>query len=349
MAFVIENLANVVLSATLTRIAHCMVSVGETRTSAAHHQAIVMQHLATVVPGVVQSMIVRVAIAGKKWRTAAAPTRKITLWEHTSGCCREENGLLYCMFFVPSEVNYMLLGFADDPSQTGNFEVFSMWVSMGITYDSIASDKAANPGRKYMISIGGSADSGGMFGIAGGMSVSQWVDNADNSISSIVNSYNADGVDIQFEGGTSDPDFSTAITLLAQRFKARGFLVSVGPFRGYDGTWNDYISLPLNDVDYVFCQFYAKNLQSVDSVVSDITSAANDLGSWSKLIAGFNSNNRNPNPSTALQAVYQLKSSLKGTFTWSAEDSQSNSPPYCIEKNSANILNNNQQPGSCNW
>ena len=98
---------------------------------------------------------------------------------------------------VPSEVNYMLLGFAEDPSQTGNFEAFSMWVRMGITYDSIASDKAANPGRKYMISIGGSADSGGTFGIAGGMSVSQWVDNADNSISSIVNSYNADGVDIQ--------------------------------------------------------------------------------------------------------------------------------------------------------
>ena len=91
----------------------------------------------------------------------------------------------------------MLLGFAEDPSQTGNFEAFSMWVSMGITYDSIASDKAANPGRKHMISIGGSADSGGTFGIAGGMSVSQWVDNADNSISSIVNSYNADGVDIQ--------------------------------------------------------------------------------------------------------------------------------------------------------
>ena len=98
---------------------------------------------------------------------------------------------------VPSEVNYLLLGFAEDPSQTGNFEAFSMWVSMGITYDSITSDKAANPGRKYMISIGGSADSGGTFGIAGGMSVSQWVDNADNSISSIVNSYNADGVDIQ--------------------------------------------------------------------------------------------------------------------------------------------------------
>ena len=98
---------------------------------------------------------------------------------------------------VPSEVNYMLLGFAEDPSQTGKFEAFSMWVSMDITYDSITKDKSANPGRKYMISIGGSADAGGTFGIAGGMSVSQWVDNADNSISSIVYSYNADGVDIQ--------------------------------------------------------------------------------------------------------------------------------------------------------
>ena len=98
MAFVIENLANVVLSATLTRIAH-MVSVGETGTSAAHHQAIVLQHLATVVPGVLQSMIVRMAIAGKKWRTAAAPTREITLWEHTSGCRREENGLLYSSLY----------------------------------------------------------------------------------------------------------------------------------------------------------------------------------------------------------------------------------------------------------
>ena len=195
MAFVIENLANVVLSATLTRIAH-MVSVGETRTSAAHHQAIVMQHLAAVVPGVIQSMIVRVAIAGKKMEDCAGTHTG----DHIVGTYL---GMLPggkwapLLFFVPSEVNYMLLGFAEDPSQTGNFEAFSMWVRMGITYDSIASDKAANPGRKHMISIGGSADSGGTFGIAGGMSVSQWVDNADNSISSIVNSYNADGVDIQ--------------------------------------------------------------------------------------------------------------------------------------------------------
>ena len=98
---------------------------------------------------------------------------------------------------VPSEVNYMLLGFAKDPSYTGKFVAFSEWGRLGITYNSITSDKAANPGRKYMISIGGSANFGGTFGISGGMSFSQWVDNADNSISGIVNSYNADGVDIQ--------------------------------------------------------------------------------------------------------------------------------------------------------
>lgn len=72
-----------------------------------------------------------------------------------------------------------------------------MWVSMGIIYDSIISDKVVNLGRKYLIFIGGVVDWGGMFGIVGGMSVFQWVDNVDNFIFSIVNSYNVDGVDIQ--------------------------------------------------------------------------------------------------------------------------------------------------------
>ena len=189
-----QRLATVVPGVALTGSVQ-VVRVGQTMTTAAHHQDIVMQRLATVVPGVIQPVIVRVVIAGKTWTTATTPTG-----DHLVGTYL---GMLPGgisappLSSVPSEVNYLLLGFAEDPSQTGNFEAFSMWVSMGITYDSIASDKAANPGRKYMISIGGSADSGGTFGIAGGMSVSQWVDNADNSISSIVNSYNADGVDIQ--------------------------------------------------------------------------------------------------------------------------------------------------------
>ncbi|CAB4011056.1 chitinase 2-like [Paramuricea clavata] len=72
-------------------------------------------------------------------------------------------------------------------------------------------------------------------------------------------------------------------------------------------------------------QFYAKNLGNVNSVVTDITQAANDLGGWSKLVAGFNSNNRNPNPTVSLQAFQRLKRNLQGTFTWAAEISKSKS------------------------
>jgi hypothetical protein len=152
---------------------------------------------------------------------------------------------------------------------------------------------------------------------------------------------------LKFEGGTRDIKFRPAVTRLAQQLKALGYVTSFGPY--YGGTWSDYVSLPLNNVDYVFCQFYAKNLGNVNSVVTDITQAANDLGGWSKLVAGFNSNNRNPNPTVSLQAVQQLKRNLQGTFTWAAENSKSNRPPYCIEKNSAKILDKNQSPGSCHW
>ena len=80
----------------------------------------------------------------------------------------------------------------------------------------------------------------------------------------------------------------------------------------------------------------------------DIKNAANDLGGWSKLVAGFNSKERNPNPSVSLEAVEQLNGNLMGIFIWAAEHSKCNRPPYCIEKNSAKILDN-KSPGSCDW
>lgn len=134
---------------------------------------------------------------------------------------------------------------------------------------------------------------------------------------------------------------------MLKRFKDAGYITSVGPY--YGGTWSDYVNLNLENADYVFCQFYAKNLQTVASVEQDLKDAAADLGGWDKLIAGFNSNGRNPNPSVALQAVDNLRDDLKGTFTWAAEHSKTNNPAYCIEKNSKKILVDKQSPGACSW
>ena len=95
---VMQHPATVVPGVALTGSVQ-VVRVGQTMTTAAHHQDIVMQRLATVVPGVIQPVIVRVVIAGKTWTTAVAPPQEITLWEHTSGCCREEYLLLHCPLY----------------------------------------------------------------------------------------------------------------------------------------------------------------------------------------------------------------------------------------------------------
>ena len=82
-----------------------------------------------------------------------------------------------------------------------------------------------------------------------------------------------------------------------------------------------------------------------------INQAVQDLqGDWSKLIAGFNTANWPPNLNTALfEAVSQLKSNLKGIFSWDVEHSAMNNPPYCLEENADKILNLGQNPDYCSW
>lgn len=98
---------------------------------------------------------------------------------------------------IPTEVNFVLLGFAKDVSYNGNFQPFSEWTRLGITKRSITADKGNNPNRKYVISLGGAANFGGTFRIRQGLTVEQWVTNAVASISQIVTDLSADGVDIQ--------------------------------------------------------------------------------------------------------------------------------------------------------
>ena len=98
---------------------------------------------------------------------------------------------------VPADVNFVLLGFAKDVSYNGKFVPFSEWTRLGVTNAAITQDKVNNPNRKYMVSLGGAADYGGTFGIAGGLSVNQWLDEAYASIKTMVDDLNADGVDVQ--------------------------------------------------------------------------------------------------------------------------------------------------------
>lgn len=87
------------------------------------------------------------------------------------------------------------LSFAKDDDGSGNFQPFASWIDSGIKWQTVTDDRkayAAKTGsqRTYMISLGGAADYGGTFRVAG-VTPEQWVENAFKSVSSIINSFGA--------------------------------------------------------------------------------------------------------------------------------------------------------------
>ena len=245
-------------------------------------------------------------------------------------------------------ITLVMLSFATDSEHDGNFKPFNGWTENGLTWDSITTDKEQNSGRKYLVSLGGAADYGGTFDIQSGMSTETWIQNSIDSVTQIIYEYGADRAEMQFEGGTGHASFRSAMIGLIDGLKSKGFITAIGPF--YGGTWNDYKTLPMESTDYVNLQLYATGTTDVNGVVTMINQAVQDLqDDWSKLIAGFNTANRPPNPNTALEAVNQLKSNLNGIFSWDVEHSAMNNPPYCLEENADKILILGQNPDYCSW
>ena len=251
---------------------------------------------------------------------------------------------------VPKEINLMMLSFAKDANHDGNFQPFSEWTTQGLTKENIEADKANNPSRKYLVSLGGTAGYGGTFEISSNMTTDEWVANSTQSVSDLIESLAADGAEMQFENNTGDPQFKDAMTGLLKGLKERGYNTSIGPYYGPYGTWHDYKQLPMEYVDYVNMQFYSVQENNVSNVEYFIQTVQQELGSGSgKLVAGFNTNNSPPEPSVSLQAVYGLRNSLKGAFTWDIEHSGENIPPYCLETGLAEILEDGASPTNCTW
>lgn len=156
-------------------------------------------------------------------------------------------------------INMVMLSFAKDPENTGSFVPFASWIENKINYNSITADRAAYKARtgkerSYLISLGGAADSGGTFAIKPGMSASEWIENADASVTEIVHQYGAQGVEMQFEGGTGDVHFVEAMNTLLQRFQGKGFITAIGPWYSRWGTSGDYANVSPDHIDAVNMQ-----------------------------------------------------------------------------------------------
>lgn len=251
---------------------------------------------------------------------------------------------------IPKDINLIMLSFAKDPNHNGNFQPFSEWERQGLTKTNIAQDKTQHPDRKYLVSLGGTNGSGGNFQITANMTTKQWVSNSLQSVVNMIQDFSADGAEMQFEGSTNDPRFKDAMTGLLKGLKEKGYATAIGPYYGPYGTWHDYKPIPTEYVDYVNMQFYSVQDHMVDHMIYFIQAVQQELGSdRGKLVAGFNSNSSPPKPPVSLESVYDLRSSLKGVFTWDIEHSANNHPPYCLENGFAVILKHGNSPGECAW
>ncbi|MCG8623382.1 MAG: glycosyl hydrolase family 18 protein [Proteobacteria bacterium] len=153
---------------------------------------------------------------------------------------------------MSKSINLVMLSFATDSEHDGNFKPFKGWIGDGLTWKNITTNKHQNPGRKFLVSLGGAVGYGGTFAIQSGMSTETWIQNSINSVASIIYKYGADGAEIQFEGGTEHPSFRNAMIGLINGLKTKNFITAIGPY--YGGTWNDYKSLPMENIDYVNLQ-----------------------------------------------------------------------------------------------
>ncbi|XP_050371370.1 chitinase 2-like [Argentina anserina] len=248
----------------------------------------------------------------------------------------------------PNVEVHFLLAFAIDYDTSGssptngNFNVF--WDTDNLGASQVSDIKNAHSNVKVGLSLGGdSVNSGPAY--FNPSSVDSWVSNAVSSLTSIIQQYNLDGIDIDYEHFQSDPDtFSECIGRLIKTLKDNGVIkfASIAPFDDDDvqshylALWKNYGQL----IDYVNFQFYAYDQSTTVSQFIDYFKTQSSNYNGGKVLASFSTDGSGGlSPENGFfTACHRLRSeqNLNGIFVWSADDSKKNGFRY--EKQSQALL-----------
>lgn len=263
----------------------------------------------------------------------------------------EFKGVTFSDVPINQNVNFhFILSFAIDydtssgtPSPTnGKFNIF--WDTQNLSPSQVSSIKTNNPNVKVALSLGGDtvSDTSAYFDPS---SIDSWVSNAVSSLTTIINDYNLDGIDIDYEHFKGDPNtFAESIGRLIQTLKSNGLIsfASIAPFDSdqvqthYLALWNSYGHL----IDYVNFQFYAYDKSTTVSQFIDYFNNQSSNYNGGNVLVSFNSDgSRGLTPDSGFfTACSMLKSQQKlyGIFVWSADDSKANGFTY--EKQSQELL-----------
>lgn len=248
----------------------------------------------------------------------------------------------------PNVEFHFLLSFAIDYDTSGssptngNFNVF--WDTDNLGASQVSAIKNDHSNVKVGLSLGGdSVNSGSAY--FNPSSIDSWVSNAVSSLTSIIQQYNLDGIDIDYEHFKSDPNtFSECIGRLIKTLKDNGVIqfASIAPFDDdevqshYLALWKSYGHL----IDYVNFQFYAYDQSTTVSQFIDYFKTQSSNYNGGKVLASFSTDGSGGlSPENGFfTACNRLKSeqNLHGIFVWSADDSKKNGFRY--EKQSQALL-----------
>jgi hypothetical protein len=224
----------------------------------------------------------------------------------------------------------------EPPSPTnGQFNIF--WQNAVLTPSAVAAIKQSNPNARVSVSLGGATVSSRPV-IFAATSVDSWVENAVSSLTAMIQEYDLDGIDIdyeQFPAGADPATFAECIGRLVTTLKSNGVIkfASIAPFddadvqRHYQALWASHGGV----IDYVNFQFYA---YGSSTTADEYVNHFNDqIGNYpgGNILASFSTEpTANFVPDTALSACQTLQSQgkLYGIFIWVADYSKSQGFKY---------------------
>ncbi|KAK3012634.1 hypothetical protein RJ639_008590 [Escallonia herrerae] len=261
----------------------------------------------------------------------------------------EFNGVTFSDIPINPNVEFhFILAFAIDyttssPSPTnGKFNIF--WDTDNLGPSQVSSIKSTHPNVKVALSLGGDSvgDGSAYFNPS---SVDSWVSNAVSSLTDIIQQYNLDGIDIDYEHFNANPKtFAECIGQLITTLKNNGIIsfASIAPYDDdqvqshYMALWRSYGHL----IDYVNFQFYAYDQGTTVSQFMNYFETQRSNYNGGKILASIatdGSGGLSPDGGF-FNACNRLKSrqELSGIFIWSADDSMSRGFRY--EKQSQALL-----------
>lgn len=239
---------------------------------------------------------------------------------------------------------FLILAFAIDAdanavTQNGKFSPY--WVS-SITPQSVAAVKASHPNLKVLMSLAGyslyvaSTGETHVVDWYDPKDPQSWLENALESVGSLVETYHLDGIDIDYETFPESKTFAKLVGTLIKRLKEEKkiSIATIAPYESVLPYYKKLYKRYKRQIDYVNYQFYANNF----STAGEYAEAYNRMSKVfprRKLLAGLEvgPTARRPTADVFFEAFSELKrehGSVPGFFLWAADHSKGEG--FLVEK-----------------